>query len=183
MESIDNNILLHILDFLDVESQLRLKATSKILYYSFDIDHEKYVQSYKSIPKAIKEAVINDQTNLISYIAKHYKQHIRYIFAYACRYNKETVVYQYYAAEYVDWGLWCACRGGHEPLARLMKEWGAINFDTGLYYACLGGHEPLVRLMKEYGATNFLEVLIQANEYNQTHLIPILEQWIAEQHI
>jgi hypothetical protein len=59
----------------------------------------------------------------------------------------------------VNWGLACACRGGHLQAATLMIAHGARSFDEALYLACRSGHLRLANLLIEYGATNFNEAL------------------------
>jgi hypothetical protein len=48
---------------------------------------------------------------------------------------------------YLNWGLYGACKGGHEDLVKLMIAKGAFDFYWGLYGACLGGHKNLAELM------------------------------------
>jgi hypothetical protein len=54
-----------------------------------------------------------------------------------------------------NWGLYGACQGGHEDLAKLMITNCARKVNLGLHGACEGGHENLVELMIANGAYKF----------------------------
>ena len=50
-----------------------------------------------------------------------------------------------------DWGLRCACKGGHINIVKLMIEKGAIWWECGLRGTCYGGHIDIINLMIEKG--------------------------------
>jgi hypothetical protein len=56
-----------------------------------------------------------------------------------------------------DWnyGLYGACKGGHEEIVNLMIYKEANDWNLGLYGACLGGHPGIIRLMIQKGACEF----------------------------
>ena len=53
-----------------------------------------------------------------------------------------------------NWGLSCACHGGHIDCVKLMIEKGADWWHWGLRCACKNGHIDIVKLMIEKGASH-----------------------------
>ena len=82
-----------------------------------------------------------------------------------------------------NWGLLCACWGGHRDLVDFMIEKGASHWDYGLKGACRGGaccagghcpHCDIVDLMIEKGAGNWnwgLEAACQGGYRNLVDLM------------
>src|SRR3990172_8485493 len=61
-----------------------------------------------------------------------------------------------------NWGLFCACEGGHRDLVNLMIEHGAYDWNGGLVSACKGGadcghcpHRDFVDFMIQKGANDW----------------------------
>jgi hypothetical protein len=52
----------------------------------------------------------------------------------------------------MNWGLYCACMGGHKELVELMISKGASDWNFGLHGACEGGRKELAELMISKGA-------------------------------
>ena len=52
-------------------------------------------------------------------------------------------------------GLYGACEGGHDAVAKMMIELGANNYNWGLELACEKGHVEVVKMMIELGANDY----------------------------
>jgi len=74
----------------------------------------------------------------------------------------------------LNWGLHGACEGGHKELAELLLAWGAYDHNWGLYSACLGGHKELAELMITVGAEYFDLGLRGACEGGHKELIKLM---------
>ena len=61
-----------------------------------------------------------------------------------------------------NWGLLCACWGGHRDLVYFMINKGANDWNMGLKYSCWGGHRDLVDFMIEKGADDWNSGLFYA---------------------
>jgi len=76
-----------------------------------------------------------------------------------------------------DWGLRCACEGGHREIVDLMIEEGADDWNWGLEAACLAGHYNLVELMIEKGANDWDRGLAWAREGGHPEIVDLMTQW------
>ncbi len=71
-------------------------------------------------------------------------------------------------------GLYGACQGGHTPIVELLISKGVNNWNGGLYGACEGGHMHIVGLMISKGANNWNEGLYGACEGGHMHIVGLM---------
>jgi hypothetical protein len=85
-----------------------------------------------------------------------------------------SIIKSSYNEDWIDWGLFGACEGGHKDLVNLMISKDAYDFDYALMYACRGGHKDLMVLLIIRGINNFDYGLFGACEGGHKDLIKLM---------